>query len=103
MQTATWHLAILARFRRPIGWFPGRADVLAKTGQYNFLQGQYAEARRLLEAAESELPNDVAVLITLAKLDLNEDRPVDAERRRGFPASDLAWSSPESARSTASA
>lgn len=61
--------------------FPERADVTARAGQFHYLQGQYPEARRLLEKAEKELPDDLAVLLHLAKLDLQDNRAADAERR----------------------
>lgn len=61
--------------------FPDRADVQARLGQCRFLQGELGEARRLLEAAGDKLPNDSLLLIYLAKLDMQEDRPAQAETR----------------------
>lgn len=60
--------------------YPDRADVTARLGECRFLQGQMGEARRLLEAAAEKLPNDTQVLIYLGKLDLQENRPSDAEQ-----------------------
>jgi tetratricopeptide (TPR) repeat protein len=59
---------------------PDRPEVMARLGQCRFLQGRHEEARRLLEAAVEELPNDSDALLYLAKLDLQEDRPARAER-----------------------
>jgi tetratricopeptide (TPR) repeat protein len=59
--------------------FPGQADVMARLGQCRFLQGQSTEARKLMEAAVGELPDDSALLVHLAKLELQEDRPARAE------------------------
>ena len=44
------------------------------------MQGQTEEARRLLEAAVQRLPDDPSLLIHLAKLDLQEGRPAEAEQ-----------------------
>ncbi len=59
--------------------FPGRADVQARLGQLRFLQGRWSQARELLESALPRLENDPSLLIHLARLDLQEDRPVEAE------------------------
>lgn len=61
--------------------YPTRPDVLAKAGQYYYLKGQYAEARKSLEAAEQGLPDDLIVLSTLTKIDLLDRRAAEAERR----------------------
>jgi tetratricopeptide (TPR) repeat protein len=59
---------------------PERADVKARLGQCRFLQGDLKAARPLLEAAAPELPRDSALLIHLAKLELQEGRPAEAEK-----------------------
>ncbi len=59
--------------------YPDRPDVLARLGQCRFLQGETEEARRLLEAAERQLPNDSDVLIHLAKLEMQASPPRSAE------------------------
>jgi Tfp pilus assembly protein PilF len=46
-----------------------------------FLQGRPEEARRLMEAAVPHLPGDAALHVSLAKLDLQEGRGAEAERR----------------------
>ncbi len=60
---------------------PGRPDVMARLGQCRFLQGQREEAQRLMEAAAEKLPDDAPLLVDLAKLDLEENRPAKAEER----------------------
>jgi tetratricopeptide (TPR) repeat protein len=59
---------------------PDRPELLARMGQCRFLQGRTVEARELLTAAVGQLPNDLSILILLAKLDLQDNRPADAER-----------------------
>ncbi|MBY0228310.1 MAG: tetratricopeptide repeat protein, partial [Gemmataceae bacterium] len=59
---------------------PRRAEVLARLGQCRYQQGETEEARRLLESAVERLPDDPLVLIHLAKLDLEEQMPAQAER-----------------------
>jgi len=59
--------------------YPERADVQATLGRCQFMLGQPEKARPLLEAAVTHLPDDTPLLIHLAKLDLQEDRPVEAE------------------------
>lgn len=72
---------------------PNRADVMARLGQCRYLQGQNAEARRLLEAAVRELPDDQQLLLHLAKLDLQDGKATDAERRlRHIIKLDIAYS-----------
>ncbi len=72
----TPHLEVLARQA------PARVEVKARLGMLRFLEGRSNEARALLEAAEPKLaPNDVAPLVTLARLDVQEGRGADAERR----------------------
>jgi tetratricopeptide (TPR) repeat protein len=60
--------------------FPSRPDITARLGQCRFLQGQFPQARRLLEAAVQDLPKDPPLLLHLGKLELQEGRPVEAER-----------------------
>jgi tetratricopeptide (TPR) repeat protein len=60
--------------------FPGRPDVLARLGACRSLQGESAEARRLLEAAVEQLPNDPVALLHLAKLELETNHPARAEQ-----------------------
>ncbi|MFL5242270.1 MAG: tetratricopeptide repeat protein [Gemmataceae bacterium] len=68
------HLDLL--FKR----FPNDPEVMARLGQCRFLQGEHREARRLLEEAVQQLPDDAGVLIHLTKLDMQEGRPADAEQ-----------------------
>jgi tetratricopeptide (TPR) repeat protein len=69
-----------AHLERLQGQTPDRPEVQARIGQCRFLQGDHEEARRLLEAAVEQLPNDPLVLIHLAKLDLQGNRPAKAEQ-----------------------
>jgi tetratricopeptide (TPR) repeat protein len=62
------------------GQFPDRPDIQARMGQCRLLQGKRKEARPLLEAAVEHLPNDAPLLISLAKLELDEERPAKAEQ-----------------------
>lgn len=59
---------------------PERPDVQARLGQCRFQQGQFAAARKLLEAAAQKLPDDPPLLIHLAWLELQDaNRPAKAE------------------------
>lgn len=69
-------LPILEQLRNE---YPQRADVQARLGQCLYLHGDYTEARRLLEAAVKEMPNDPLLLIHLARLDIQEEPPRLAE------------------------
>ena len=60
---------------------PDLPQVQARLGMCRFLQGQPAEARRLMEAAVIHLPDDPVLLIHLARLDLGEGRYTEAEQR----------------------
>ncbi len=60
---------------------PDHALVLARLGMCRYLQGDAAEARRFMEAALPQLPNDPPLHITLSRLDLQEGRAAEAERR----------------------
>jgi len=59
---------------------PDRADITARLGHCRFLQGQGEEARRLLEAAVVKLPDDPTLLLNLGKLELQDAKPVEAEK-----------------------
>lgn len=60
---------------------PNNPQVQARLGMCRFLEGRTDEARKLMEAAVVHLPNDPILLVSLANLDLQQDRPADAERR----------------------
>ena len=60
---------------------PNRPEAQARLGQCKFLQGELGEARRLLEQAVTQLPDDNAVLLCLARLDIADDQAVRAEQR----------------------
>lgn len=60
--------------------FPDRPDIMALSGRCCYLRGETNEARRLLEGAVKKRPEDTNVLITLAKLEMLEDRPAEAEQ-----------------------
>lgn len=60
---------------------PDDPQVQARMGMCRFLQGRAGEARRLMEAAVVHLPHDAALLVSLAKLDVQEGRGPEAERR----------------------
>jgi tetratricopeptide (TPR) repeat protein len=55
--------------------------VRARLGMCRFLQGRAREARELMESAVVHLPQEPALLVTLANLDLQEGRVADAEAR----------------------
>jgi tetratricopeptide (TPR) repeat protein len=64
---------------------PERGDVLARLGHARFLQGDLKEARRLMEEAEkilreAKLPDDAPLLLHLAQVEIQEDRPAEAEK-----------------------
>ena len=58
---------------------PDRPDIMARLGQCRFAQGDPEEARRLLEFAVKDMPNDSGVLVTLAKLELQKENPQKGE------------------------
>jgi len=61
---------------------PDRVEVKARLGMLRFLEGRSLDARRLLEEVEPSLAkNDAAPLVSLARLDVQEGRGADAERR----------------------
>jgi tetratricopeptide (TPR) repeat protein len=53
---------------------PDRADVKARLGQCRLLQAEPEEARQLMEEAVRDMPNDSALLISLAKLEMQESQ-----------------------------
>lgn len=55
------------------------SGVKARLGQCRYLQGEAAEARRLLEEALPERPDDAPLRLYLARLDLQEGRAAAAE------------------------
>lgn len=72
-------LDALPHLEQLISQLPDSPEVQARLGQCRFLQGQMEEARRLLEAAAPHLPKDPALLLHLAKLELQEGRVTEAE------------------------
>jgi tetratricopeptide (TPR) repeat protein len=60
---------------------PDNPEVQARLGMCRFYENRPAEARRLMEAAAVHMPKDAALLIHLAKLDLQEGRAAEAEQR----------------------
>jgi tetratricopeptide (TPR) repeat protein len=59
---------------------PERPDVMAFVGRCRYMQGETDEARRLMETAVKKRPDDGPLLVVLAKLELSEDKPIEAER-----------------------
>jgi predicted Zn-dependent protease len=74
-------LDALPHLERLLHEAPDRPEVHARLGQCRFLQGQSAEARRLLEAAAEKIPDDLQVLLHLARLDLQDRQAARAEGR----------------------
>jgi tetratricopeptide (TPR) repeat protein len=60
---------------------PDNPQVQALLGICRYYQNEPAEARRLMEAAVRHLPKDPPLLIHLARLDLQEGRAGEAEKR----------------------
>ena len=60
---------------------PDDPQVQARMGICQFLLGHATEARQLMERAVIHLPNDPALLVTLANLELQDGRPAEAEAR----------------------
>jgi Tfp pilus assembly protein PilF len=58
---------------------PQRADVMARLGECRFAQGEPKEARRLLEVAVEGMPKDSGVLVTLAKIELQDKHSLKGE------------------------
>jgi tetratricopeptide (TPR) repeat protein len=58
---------------------PQRPDVMARLGQCRFAQGEPEEARRLLEVAVEGMPKDSGVLVTLAKIELQDKHSLKGE------------------------
>lgn len=70
------HLEYLARQA------PERVEVKARLGMLRFLEGRSQEARQLLEGVELRVAaSDVAPVVYLARLDVQEGKGVEAERR----------------------
>jgi tetratricopeptide (TPR) repeat protein len=59
---------------------PDRPEVMARMGECRHLQGNAVEARPLLEAAVQQLPNDSALLLHLAQLEMEQQHPAKAEQ-----------------------
>src|SRR5205807_1493557 len=59
---------------------PDNPEVQAGLGICRFYQNRTKEARSLMEAAVVHLPKDPALLIHLARLDIQEGRAAQAER-----------------------
>jgi tetratricopeptide (TPR) repeat protein len=59
---------------------PNNPQVRARLGMCRFYQNRTGEARKLMEDAVAHLPRDAALLLHLAKLDLQEGRGVQAEQ-----------------------
>ena len=60
---------------------PDVVEVKARLGMLRFLEGRSQEARQLLEAIEPLLTHDLTPVVYLARLDVQENRGADAERR----------------------
>ena len=61
---------------------PERVEVKARLGMLRFLEGRSQEARQLLEGVELRLAaSDVAPVVYLARLDVQEGKGLEAERR----------------------
>jgi tetratricopeptide (TPR) repeat protein len=73
--------AALPHLERLMAQCPERPEVVARMGQCRFLEGKLEEARPLLESAVARLPDDPDLLIYLAKLDMEQGRPADGEKR----------------------
>lgn len=71
----------LPHLERLLRQVPHDPQVQARMGICLFLQGNSSEARRFMELAVPHLPNDPALLVTLANLELQDGRPVEAEAR----------------------
>jgi tetratricopeptide (TPR) repeat protein len=60
---------------------PNNPQIQARLGMCRYYQNRTKDARRLMEAAAVHLPKDPALLVHLAKLDIDEGRGPEAERR----------------------
>jgi tetratricopeptide (TPR) repeat protein len=60
---------------------PHRPEVRARLGMCRYYQGRKEEARRLMESALPEMPNDPVLLVALARLDIQDHDGVAAEKR----------------------
>ena len=54
---------------------PDRPEVMARLGQCRFLQGDLDEARRLMEAAAQQMPDDLPLLTALGRLEMEAEPP----------------------------
>lgn len=59
---------------------PELPEVQGTLGHARLLEGKTDEARILLESAAAALPKDAPLLVRLAKLEMQEDRPTAAEK-----------------------
>jgi type IV pilus assembly protein PilF len=73
-------LGALAYLEPLIKQSPQRPDVTAMVGRCRYQQGEVEEARRLMETAAKARPDDGPLLITLARLEMAEEKPIEAER-----------------------
>lgn len=71
----------LPHLERLMAQAPDNPQIRARMGICLFLQGNATEARQLMESAVVHLPNDPALLVTLANLELQDGRPAEAEGR----------------------
>ncbi len=60
---------------------PDNPQVQARLGMCRFYQNRTKEARQLMEAAAVHLPKDPALLVCLAKLEIQQGQGAEAERR----------------------
>ncbi len=65
---------------RLIKQVPDDPQVQSRLGICRFLEGEMAEARRLMELAVTRIPFEPVLLITLAELNLQEGRAAEAEK-----------------------
>lgn len=72
-------LSALPHLERLQKQFPDRADIRGRMGQCRFWEGKSEEARRLLESAIEQLPEDSAILVHLARLEMQEKHLAEAE------------------------
>jgi tetratricopeptide (TPR) repeat protein len=59
---------------------PNHPVVQARLGMCRLLEGRNEDARRLMQAAVVHLPDDPALLVYLARLDLQDEKGAEAER-----------------------
>ena len=73
-------LEALPHVERLYQMIPNDPRVQARLGMCLSFMGQ-ERARSLMEAAEPHLPDDASLLVAMANFDLQDNRPLDAERR----------------------